>query len=556
MAENTDHPNDQENGKKGPGKFGTVLIVCMLAAIGYGLISDDDDPSPQSASEGTEFDLEEARLEEEEQRQMREEIAARQSGRSTDDGELDPFAAMSAMTRRQEMLEQKLEEVTDELEEAQGSAEQLDELADRSERLEGQLRDLTQMLKDDAEAQRLADRQDAAELNRGESSDLAFDLEGGLSEEELSDDEGTSSAPRNQAPRPRSPYGENYIVLGGGGGNPILSDNDPFRPTSNGSSNDSGGLFQPPEGASASNPFSDDQPAVSGGQQRVSRARSTGTNGVPPEYGDRVQPGYAGSDRASAVDDAVEDSEGDSDSTIKVPAFAFVDAKTLHGLDCPIGAELPRSAEGQAGGVTPGRAQPMPVVLPLMGKIRGPNGNVTNLGTAHVMGWCIGRRVDRGESGRALIKVEAISYWDQKGDPQYLNSISGDVISLTDNHRGIQAPVDEVRRSYLGEQAGAAALAAAAAQLNQNQYEETRNPEGGVDRVFSGDRGVALGAQGSAAAFTQVAELINEEAEMAYDTVRVPSGAPVRVLFMAPFEVTNTKLEVEDEILDAYDVLI
>lgn len=554
--------DQEENGtaKKGPGKFGVVLIVAMLIAIAVGLLKDDgDEPSTQDGESG--FDPEQARLEEEQQRQRREELAERRDNPSVDDGSLDPFAAMSAMTRRQEMLEQQLDEVTGKLEEAQGSQEELSKLEKRYGQLEGQIRELTQMLMDDAENSRRRDRQNAAALN-DEGDDLAFDLEGGLSESDISGENPNTSGEfaLHPRPKPRSPYGENYIVLNGGGRNPITAGANPFGPSSSPQTQADGErLFGDGEGLEAPNPFGEENGNGSTTTAANASIESARPTGMTPEYESNVQAGYAGADRterSQPASQARENSEPDPDTTINVPAFSFVEAETLHGLDCPIGAELPRSAEGNAGGVTPGAAQPMPVVLPLRGKIRGPNGNVVNLGTAHVMGWCIGRRVDRGESGRAMIKVESISYWDRHGEPQYLNSISGDVISLLDNHRGIQAPVDEVRRSYLGDQAGAAALAAAATQTNQAQFEETRNPNGGVDQVFNGNQGLAVGSKAASAAFSTIAELINQEARQAFDVVRVPSGAPVRVLFMAPFEVTNTKLEVEDEILDAYDVLI
>lgn len=546
--------------KKGPGKFGVFLIVAMLIAIAVGLLRDEKDPSTQSGSRA--FDPEQARIEEEQQRLRLEEIRSERGGASIDDGGLDPFAAMSAMTRRQEMLEQQLNDVTDKLRDAQGSQEELSKLDERYEQLEAQLRDLTQMLKDDAENARRRDREYSAELNDG-SDDLAFDLEGGLSGEDIeSGSGGADNAPGYRLtplPKPRSPYGDNYIVLNSGTRNPVLSNSNPFDESAGGAQGNGEGLFGVNGDLKAPNPFKEDDDSESQPNARYANETARPSS-IPPEYDGTIQPGYAGSDRQRPESISSPSSDGSnsesSDSTINVPAFSFVEAETLHGLDCPIGAALPRSAAGNSAGVTPGAAQPMPVVLPLRGKIRGPNGNVVDLGTAHVMGWCIGRRVDRGESGRAMIKVESISYWDRKGEPQYLNGISGDVISLLDNHRGIQAPIDEVRRSYLGEQAGAAALAAAATQLNQAQFEETRNPEGGVDQVFNGNQGLAVGSQAGSAAFSTIAELINQEAREAFDTVRVPSGAPVRVLFMTPFSVTNTKLEVEDEILNAYDVLI
>ena len=191
--------------KKGPGKFGVFLIVAMLIAIAVGLLRDEKDPSTQSGSRA--FDPEQARIEEEQQRLRLEEIRSERGGASIDDGGLDPFAAMSAMTRRQEMLEQQLNDVTDKLRDAQGSQEELSKLDERYEQLEAQLRDLTQMLKDDAENARRRDREYSAELNDG-SDDLAFDLEGGLSGEDIeSGTGGADNAPGYRLtplPKPRA----------------------------------------------------------------------------------------------------------------------------------------------------------------------------------------------------------------------------------------------------------------------------------------------------------------------------------------------------------------
>lgn len=552
MAEDNLNQQEQEQ-KKGPGKLGTVVIVVMLIAIGIGLLSDDDEPRQAQRADGS-FDADQARLEEQQQRERREQLAQQGSSSRADDGELDPFAAMSAMTRRQEMLEQQLSDATARLEEAEGSAEDLEDLKENYDRLEDQLAELTTMLKREAELSRSQDRQNAAALN-DDAGDIAFDLEGGLSQSDIgSEDAGRASA-RPSRPVPVSPFGKNYVVLGGGSRNPITSQADPFTPTPATTARGEG-LFDPQGDLDAMNPFASGSDGGTVQRSAQPQVASRSQAGLTPEYAN-VTAGYTGEERQAQSGVTQPPADGDdSDTRVSVPAFSFVEAATLHGLDCPIGADLPRTSQGNdGGGVTPGMAQPMPVVLPLRGKIRGPNGNVADLGSAHVMGWCIGKRVDRGEAGRAYIKVESISYWDRKGDPQYLNTISGDVISLVDNHRGIQAPVDEVRRSYLGEVAGAAALAAAATQLTESQFSETRTPEGAV-RVFDGDRAKALAGKGGSAAMSQVAAMLNEEANMAYDTVRVPSGAPVRIMFMAPFEVTNLKLEVEDEILDAYDILI
>lgn len=536
--------DDNNGGKKGPGKFTGAILFVALAAIGYGLVVDDEPSEDGRSSKSGSFDPEQAQLEEEQQRQRIAELGREAVGQSSDTSntDLDPYAAMSAMTRRQEMLEDRIKELTDEIEDAQGSNEELQALQGNYSRLEDQLRDLTELLMQEGELERETDRRATVSQNQSAGDDLAFDLEGGASADQIAGgadlpDFGDSIGSGTERPRQatRSKYGENYIVLntavssGYESGGPSFSVSNPFE-AGDGSSEETA-----EEGTGAASPRKNDV-------------------ALSPEYSADVEAGYANAEPPEPG--RPQDSKEASDSTLDIPAFSFVEAETLHGLDCPIGAALPRSSSNGGGDAAPTGVQPMPVVLPLRGEIRGPNGKVVNLGTAHLQGWCVGRRVDRGESGRAFIKIEAISYWDRHGKAQYLPDISGDVISLKDNHRGIQAPVDEVRRSYLGEQATAAAFASAATELSAAQFDETRNPDGGVDRVFNGNRGISYGARGASAAFEQVAALINEEAQSAFDAVRVSPGAPVKIMFMKPFEVTNHKLEVEDEVLDAYDILI
>lgn len=536
--------NDQATGqekKKGLGKFQMAAIGVIGLMILVGLFREDE-PVTTPTSSSKDFDPDKARAEE--QRQMAEREAKAKDGKESltyEDG-LDPLAGIAALNQRVEQLTSQLEDVQSEFERSEKDDELVAELKDKMSDLEGQIASIADFVKNKERNQREIDRESSRNLNQG-GSDLAFDLEGGAPMSEIGsgsnsgsiDDlpdlgDDLSAGPVSTQPAHRSPYGDNYIVL---------RDTPAPIPPSTGT------------GFEISNPFGNS--GSNADQSQSKPPAQEDSRKLTPEYRDSVEPGYADDEASKPAAEEKNDEEEVVD-IVDVPAFAFVEAETLHGLSCPIGATLPTN-NGDGSGSAPGATQPMPVVLPMRGKIRGPNGYMVDLGSAHLMGWCFGRRVDRGENGRAFIKVEGISYWDREGKPQYLSNISGDVISLVDNHRGIQAPIDEVKRSYMGDQAFAASLAAAAAGLNETQFQESKS-EGDINRIMTGDQGVAYASKGVSALFGTIANLINEEANQAFDAVVVNPGAPVKILFMKPFTVNNHKTDVEGDLLDAYEVLI
>ena len=227
MAENdANTSNESGSGKKnGLSRTNLVIIVVALVAIGYGLISDDEDSTSLTArDEAGEFDPELAAQEEQQQRERLQELRDERSGDADLSGDtIDPYAAMAAMTRRQEMLESQLQEVTEKLKEATGADDELNNLEENYERLETQLSDLTELLKQRGENERYADRDAARDANKRQGDDLAFDLEG-ASQSDIADGsvdelpdfggdlEGSGVTP-SELTKPRSIYGDNYIVL-------------------------------------------------------------------------------------------------------------------------------------------------------------------------------------------------------------------------------------------------------------------------------------------------------------------------------------------------------
>lgn len=524
-------------------KVTIVVILFAAVLIGFGLFSDDSTEDVRDEpSRG--FDPEQAATEERAQRESITELGEKLKDRLDSDTDgLDPMAAMSAVTRRQEMLQTQLEQIQKKLEDDTLANEQLDKLKTKFSDLETQISSLAEAVQESNTIKRESDRNRSREINAGiggPSSDLTFDLEGlpqsDMATADIEQEGDRSEVELGQARRtePRSPYGPNYIVLRQG------------FPTSVGGGAEAGGISLP------NNPFDSDDSGASGDIDAPAQPRNSVANEprLTPEYQEQVtadaQPApVQPQDPAPAADESNVD-------LLDIPAFSFVQAETLHGVDCPIGA-MSAGTDGGAGSPL----QATPIVLPVKGIIRGPSGKQVNIGTAHLQGWCFGKRVDRGENGRAIIKIEAISYWDRNGKSQFISDISGNVISERDNHMGIQAPIDQVRRSYIGDQALAASVAAAAAGLDEAQFDQTRSVDtGNIQQILSGDKGITYGAKGVSAAFSKIADLINEEAENAYDAVRVNPGEQVRIIFMKPFELTNHKTEPEDYLKDAHDLLI
>lgn len=218
---------------------------------------------------------------------------------------------------------------------------------------------------------------------------------------------------------------------------------------------------------------------------------------------------------------------------ITIPAFSFVEVTTLHGVACPIGANSPNSN-------TQSEIPARPIVLPVRGIFRGPNGSSVDIGNIHLMGLCAGRRTSSSTAGRATIRVEQMSYWDEGGDAQ-MSASTGYIVDTRDNEQDVYGRLDKASGRTLALESAAAAGAAFASALSQSEYttQSNLNNQGGASTVqqLTGDATKAATTQGIAAIFGKIAERFQQEANAAIDTVVVEPGIRLRFVTDQPIHV-------------------
>ncbi len=218
--------------------------------------------------------------------------------------------------------------------------------------------------------------------------------------------------------------------------------------------------------------------------------------------------------------------------TYEVPAFSFVEVTTLHGVACPIGANAPGSSEE-------GKIPARPVVLPVRGIFKGPNGAERDLGTIHLMGLCSGNRNSSSNTGRATIRIEQLSYWDETGGAQTVPA-TGYIVDTRDNEQDVYGRLDKASGRTLALQSAAAAAAAYASTLSQSEFTTNSSVENGtssVTRQLTGDSTKAAVNEGIAGMFKKISERFEREANAAVDTVIVEPGIKLRFVTDQTFRV-------------------
>ncbi|MBA1305992.1 conjugal transfer protein TraB [Stutzerimonas stutzeri] len=238
------------------------------------------------------------------------------------------------------------------------------------------------------------------------------------------------------------------------------------------------------------------------------------------------------------------------EDTVEINAFSFVEVTTLHGAACPIGANSPNSQSD-------GKPDARPIVLPARGVFKGPNGVVNDLGTIHLMGLCSGRRTSSSKTGRALIRIEQLSYWDAAGGPQMVPAV-GYIVDMRDNEADVYGKLDKASGRTLALQSAAAAAAAYATTLSSAEFTNSSNVQNGVSSVTSqltGSETKAAIAQGIGATFKEISDRFKAEADAARDAVLVEPGIKLRFVTELPIKVVKP-LEPFDIDASMYDTLI
>lgn len=277
-------------------------------------------------------------------------------------------------------------------------------------------------------------------------------------------------------------------------------------------------------------------------------------NNQPPQQtvGQPQQPQYASAAEAYAAQQNASQGSapilGPRMERIEIPAFSFVEVTTLHGVACPIGANSPGAQTN-----LPAR----PVVLPVRGIFRGPNGASVDVGNIHLMGLCSGRRTSSSDSGRALIRVEQMSYWDMSEAAQHSAAV-GYIVDTRDNEQDVYGRVDKASGRTLALESAAAAAAAFATGLSRAEYTNQSNMDSNGSTNTSqltGDATKAAVSDGIAGLFNNIARRFEQEANAAIDTVIVEPGIKLRFITEQPIYI-YTPAEAFDIDQGMHDVLI
>lgn len=322
-----------------------------------------------------------------------------------------------------------------------------------------------------------------------------------------------------QGPQTNSLYGPNYFIL---------------KPDSIGTSvsKKSGGdslnasesdLFSSMSAPASQNSNFNDQSAGRGQQAQTSEQPQKQYDSAAEAYKAQQQNSQSGNVQAVS---------GPKMEKMTIPAFSFVEVTTLHGVACPIGANSPNS---KSQGEIPAR----PIVLPVRGVFRGPNGATVDVGNIHLMGLCSGRRTASDTTGRATIRVEQMSYWDEGGDSQMSQS-PGYIVDSRDNEQDVYGRLDQASGQTLAREAAAAAGAAFASALTQAEYTTSNNLDSNGStsvQQLTGSATKAATSQGIAAIFTKIADRFQEQANAAIDTVVVEPGIRLRFVTEQPINI-------------------
>lgn len=210
-----------------------------------------------------------------------------------------------------------------------------------------------------------------------------------------------------------------------------------------------------------------------------------------------------------------------STKKVLVASASYVHVTTLHGVDCPTGS------------------QSVPVILPVHGIIKGPNGETLDLGAAHFQGLCTGleNKVDGNES-RARIKVTNLSFVAADGKPQFIK-VEGYVVDRRDSSQDVKGIYETKQGEALAKSAAAAGVAAIGNLTASAEYTNiTSGSTGTVASSLSGGS-VAKAALGQAvgAAANRAAEFYMSKVEALTPIVHIEANLPLSFVSLAPFTV-------------------
>lgn len=218
---------------------------------------------------------------------------------------------------------------------------------------------------------------------------------------------------------------------------------------------------------------------------------------------------------------------------------AYVRARLLHGVDCPIGGGIGKGASGLL--------SKSPVVLPLTSSFK-VNGRTFNVPNASFAGVCFGLR----STERAIFKFEGLSYYDENDEHQIAKT-NAHVADAKDNSSGVKGTLISTRASDMAKTSTAAGLAAFASSLSSNQYTQTTNfSNGTTSKVLTGNGVRAAGLSMFGDALGQLSKMALEDAKASVDVIYIPANTEVIIYLDTPMSVFLGKEEDisnEDELI-------
>lgn len=451
----------------------------------------------------------------------------------------DKDAALTQFAKKIESLEQKI--ATSEVIKTEEKEKTRRAVEAQQQATNNELRSLSEeiaLLRKDGIDKTYAGINSADKKNGGIPGDLPSDLpalgtdldaSGGLN---FGDLEFNMSAPSPPSIKHANPYGPNYFILRPQVVNPVVSKNG--GAPDNASENDLFAAMNAPVPQDYS--FNAEMQRAQQGENPNAPASAYDQMASNPQNG---QQGLTSTVQAPAPELEV------------IPAFSFVEVTPLHGVACPVGANSP-------GDSSEAKIPARPVVLPVRGIFRGPNGVSKDVGTIHLMGLCSGRRTSSSTSGRATIRVEQMSYWDAAGGAQMV-AATGYIVDTRDNEQDVYGRMDKTSGRTLALQAMAAAAAAYSTTLSQAEFttQNSLTSEGNSNTTsqLTGDSTKAAVSQGIAQLFNKIGARFEAEANAAVDTVIVEPGVKLRFVTDQPISVVKPA---EPFDIDAknYDILL
>lgn len=204
----------------------------------------------------------------------------------------------------------------------------------------------------------------------------------------------------------------------------------------------------------------------------------------------------------------------------EIAAGTRVHVTNLHAADCPTGN------------------QNVPIVLPVTSDLRGPNGDVIDLGAPHFLGKCVGleNKVD-GNKARARISVERLSYVGRDGKVQTIK-VGGYIVDRRDSGQDIEGTYESKQGEALAKSAAAAGLAAIGNLTSSGEFTNIAGAGAGTttSSLTGSAAKAALGAAVSAAS-ERVANFYLSQVEARVPIVHIDAAIPMTVMLTDPFTI-------------------